>query len=317
MPAAADSSRVYHRLPRQGGLRRHEPVRKTRAPRAGRRERLDREDGRERFAAAPKTSATPLVLAGLALAATVGLAAFVLLGRGAPPTAAPVSKPQTEAAPAKTSTAPAQPAEAPQPAPVKEPVAPKEPAPAKTERPVVASEPNPRLRLFPSLGLSHLSQFEDGTAGHFAQADDVWTMRVQGLEQGANQHRLTLAIEKVLKGQAQPDDRTLILGCVDPKREFGLTPGATDAARFVVFLTADNRFFMLTAEDYAKATAPVPAPVAAFVPPPEAPAPSAESPPVEAPVTQAENPFVPETPAGEGNGTTRGLILVPVDGGNQ
>ncbi|GMV81784.1 MAG: hypothetical protein AMXMBFR7_29680 [Planctomycetota bacterium] len=285
-----ESSRMF----RAAEGRRVEPVRRLRS-RA--REPRARDDYRGRYAPAPAASPWPLVLAGGAFLVALAAAAFIVLKSTNAPAApqqpmapaAPVAAaPAPQAAPAVPAVTPAAPAPLATPAPQPAPAV-VQPAPAVTRR-----EPSLHARLFPSFGLSHVSQFETGAQGHLLQAQDVWRMRVQALDQGPKQYTLTLAVDEVLKGEAQPKDRTLILGCADPKREFGLTLGRTEGDRFVVFLTADNRFFMLTADDYAKVSgsaAPAEVEPSAEAPP----APVAD--PIDGPAAETAAPAVPEAAA--------------------
>jgi hypothetical protein len=128
-----------------------------------------------------------------------------------------------------------------------------------------AEAPAPPPDLFPSAGISPLSNFVGGPDGQEGKADEIVRVVVDSLKitkssSGKMGYRLVLRKTRILKGKTLEENanETLTLGATngDPKKEFGFDPATATGKTLVLFLKNDDvnagsfSFFGLTAEDY-------------------------------------------------------------------
>lgn len=107
---------------------------------------------------------------------------------------------------------------------------------------------------FPCTGVSLLGDYVAGSYGQWANAQSVWVVQAHSAHRVAGGKSWEVAFERsyALKGSNEGAGGKLILECWDPYDAFYLDAGRIDGQAFVVYLTRQGRFFMLTKSDYER-----------------------------------------------------------------
>lgn len=107
---------------------------------------------------------------------------------------------------------------------------------------------------FPCTGVSLPAAYVSGPYGQWANAQSVWVVRARGAHRTAGGKSWEVVFERsyALKGSSEGAGGKLVLECWDPYDAFYLEPEQIDGQAFVVYLTRQGRFFMLTKPDFER-----------------------------------------------------------------
>lgn len=107
---------------------------------------------------------------------------------------------------------------------------------------------------FPCTGVSLLGDYVAGSYGQWANAQSVWVVQAHSAHRAAGGKSWEVVFERsyALKGSSEGAGGKLILECWDPYDAFYLDSERINGQAFVVYLTRQGRFFMLSKSDYER-----------------------------------------------------------------
>lgn len=106
--------------------------------------------------------------------------------------------------------------------------------------------------LFPSVCCSNLNEYVAGAEGQSGKAESIYRLVSTHAEKSDRGWTVSFRVTETIKGKPQPSYRTFDIECSNPQVDYGIDPKDPSGKRYVAFLTVENSFFILTADDYAK-----------------------------------------------------------------